>query len=104
MTRSVTIDQTGLPIPSTQQSLTVRSERETALSRSRSSLSVRPSASLADVNGCVKRHSGVQVFDVPDVHADAAVRGGVADRPVLDGSMDPCTVVEAHPARLDRVV
>src|SRR5207253_1144209 len=46
----------------------------------------------------------VEVDDVGDVHADAAVRGSRADRRVRVGAMDAGPAVEAHPARLDRVV
>src|SRR3954468_9191437 len=48
--------------------------------------------------------SVVEILDVPDVHADAAVRRGAPDRPVLARAVDPGTVVEAHPTRLDRII
>src|SRR6185436_1389330 len=46
----------------------------------------------------------VELDDVGDVHADAAVRGGRADRAVRGGPVDARAGVDAHPARLDRVV
>src|SRR3954454_20591171 len=64
----------------------------------------RGSRLLGDVNRRTDRDLVVQVDDVRDAHADAAVRGRGADGPRRVGAVDAGTVEDAHPARLERVV
>src|SRR3954452_18143679 len=64
----------------------------------------RGSRLLGDVNRRTHRHLVVELDDVGDPHADAAVRGGGPDRADGVRAVDPGPVEDAHPARLERVV
>src|SRR4051794_24362786 len=61
-------------------------------------------ARSADEHGCSDGDPVVEVDDVGDVHADAAMRGARADRPILGRAVDADAVGDTHPARLERVV
>src|SRR5581483_5348042 len=58
----------------------------------------------ADVDGRIERDARIEILDVRDRHADAAVRRGGSDRGDLVRAVDAGAVEEAHPAGLDRVV
>src|SRR5204863_6277896 len=58
---------------------------------------------LAHVDRRVERHERIELLDVRDRHPDAAVRRCRPERRDLVGAVDPGAVVEAEPARLDRV-
>ena len=62
--------------------------------------------SLAANLHCVSHaHHEEELLDVAIAHAKAAVGSGLADGPRLVGSVNPVSfLVEAHPARTDRVV
>ena len=57
-----------------------------------------------DVDRRADRHAVVELLDVRDVHPDAAVGGGRADRGVVGRAVDAHAVVDAQPAGLDRVL
>src|SRR5437016_2428425 len=63
---------------------------------------VAPYSGLCDVDRRAQRRDAVELDHVRDRHADAAVRGCRAERPELVGAVDAGTVVDAHPAGLDR--
>src|SRR4051794_36646853 len=64
-----------------------------------------PAPVLGDVDGRADRDLRVEVLDVGDAHAHAAVRRGVADRPVLRrvDAVDARAVEDAQPTGLERV-
>src|SRR5215217_6680982 len=68
----------------------------------------RPEARLAGPLRDVDRRADVDLVveldDVGNQHADAAVGGGAADRARRVGSVDAGAVEDAHPARLERVL
>src|SRR5262245_40555787 len=59
---------------------------------------------LSDVDGRADVDAVVELDHVGDRHAYAAVRGGRAERGDVVGAVDAGTVVDAHPARLQRVL
>src|SRR3954454_18517171 len=64
----------------------------------------RGSRLLRDVNRRTDRNLVVELDDVGDPHADAAVRRRGADRADVVGPVDAGAGEDAHPARLERVV
>src|ERR687886_1593187 len=64
----------------------------------------RGSRLLGDVNRRTDRHLVVELDDVRDAHADAAVRRRGADRADRVRAVDARPVEDAQPARLERVV
>src|SRR3954462_2194529 len=64
----------------------------------------RGSRLLRDVNRRTDRNLVIEVDDVGDLHADAPVRRGGADRADVVGPVDAGPGDYAHPARLERVV
>src|SRR5919197_2821150 len=52
----------------------------------------------------VEGHTPVELLDVGDGHADAAVGCRGAERADVIGAVDALAVVEAHPTRLQRVI
>src|SRR5687767_7866461 len=69
--------------------------------RTKPGAAYRPSA---DVDGGSDGDLVVELDHVRDGHAHAAVGGGAAKRTGVVGPVDPGAVIDAHPARLERVV